>query len=96
MKTHRGKRRLWTIASITLAVGSLIGVVWAGERQFLVILATSPKEFGGHVLPFTRNETVIEPPYPNPHGFQVTITVPLQPSVHGNSTGVFLDIFRSD
>ena len=55
-----------------------------------------PKEFGGHVLPLTRNETVIEPPYPHPNGFQVTITVPPQASVSGNSAGVSLDIFSSD
>ena len=65
MKTHRGKRRLWTIASITLAVGSLIGVVWAGERQFLVILATSPKEFGGQSGPLFNPERVNEQYFDN-------------------------------
>lgn len=55
-----------------------------------------PREFGGLVLPFTKSETVIRPPYDNPHGFQVRITVPPRAAVHGNSAGVSLDIFSSE
>ncbi len=47
---------------------------------------------GGHVTPITPVERTFNPPYYHPNGFRVRIHIPPQESVHGNSSGVWLNV----
>lgn len=53
-----------------------------------------PPEYGGHVLPGIPSETIIEPPYDNPYGFEVTVKVPPQERYNDNSSGPYLNIYQ--
>ena len=52
-------------------------------------------EYGGIVLPGVPSETIIEPPYDHPYGFEVTVRVPPQAKYNDSSTGPYLNIYES-
>ena len=56
MKSHKKRARVVRAVPLGLLAGaSVLGLLssdaWAGQRQFLVILATSPKQFDGGLPP---------------------------------------------
>ncbi len=48
--------------------------------------------YGGHVMPGRPWPQVFKPPYENPHGWEVKVTVPPQPGYNDNSSKPWLDI----
>ncbi|MDH5557486.1 MAG: hypothetical protein OEZ03_09050 [Alphaproteobacteria bacterium] len=67
-----------------------------GKRQTIVRSQDyRPPEYGGNLLTGVPSETIIEPPYDNPYGFEVTVSVPPQASYNDNSAGPYLNIYLS-
>ena len=51
------------------------------------------RRFGEYTGLNIPGETIHQPPYDNSHGFEVRISVPPQPTRHGNTRGPALNIF---